>query len=351
MTEISRILDYLHHVKPSPVIYQDLKAEHVIIGKDGINLIDFGISSFLGDQGNRCQNYGTPEYSAPEKRAEAKIGIQTDIFSLGKLLEALIDAEGKKNSRCLLHVARKASNPDASKRYASAREFQGDLMKHMQSSKNSFYQEHLLSKVTIAGSQPRIGTTHLSVSFTQYLNQNRILAVCREKNSNNHMRAAIRQGGFAEEGGLYRKRYFLGMPAYGDGVEAKVPERAVEVFDYGTDLSGAVAEEADLLLLLVGSREWEEENARIAYETVKNAASIVVIANYGDKRQARKYAGQFGCRVYCFPLDENPFFMTKEKEVLFDGLLEKYRNCRKRLRKRDNALVRGLGKLCGKQAR
>lgn len=348
--EISNILDYMHHLAPDPMIYQDLKAEHVIVGKNGIKLIDFGIAVFLGNPGSKYQNYGTPEFCAPEKLTEAKISVQTDVYSLGKMLGELIYAEGFAKSQNLMHIAKKAVSADLSERYDSMRAFQEDLKKHMQSGNHSIYQKHLLKKIVVAGSQPRIGTTHLSVSFTEYLNYKGISAVCREKNASNHMRLSIQKGGYTEEGGLYRKGNFLGMPAYGDGVEVNVPEDAAEVLDYGTDIKGAVSEGADLLLLIIGSREWETENSNRAFEKVKYEKELAIISNYGDRGRAKQYAREYQRKVYCFPLDENPFFMTEKKEVLFDGLLEKYRNCSKLSRKRGDAFIRSIGKLCSKRA-
>lgn len=358
ITETANILDYMHHLKPFPMLYQDLKPEHIIVGKNSVKLVDFGIADFLSKTGNKFQNYGTPRFCAPEKLSDAKVGIYTDIYSIGKLLEELIRAEGNHKSRCLMQIAKKAADPDRSARYASAGDFLSAVKEQMQSKKISIYQGHLLKKIVAAGSQPHIGTTHLSFSLTEYFNQNNLPAVYREHNSSDDMRTAARQGSFVEEGGLYRRKNFLGMPAYGQGVEVNIPYNAIEIIDYGSDIAGAVSEGADMFLLVVGSREWETECANAAYETAKHKPGLVLISNYGNKSRARQYAKKYGRRVYCFPLDKDPFYMTKEKERMFDGLLEKertvtkkYWNCRKYPRQWRNALSRGIGKLCGKRAK
>lgn len=356
--ETAEVLHYLHHLKPNPMIYQDLKPEHIIVGTKGVKLIDFGIALYLDEAGNKFQNYGTPRFCAPEKLKEAKISIQTDIYSIGRLLEELIYTEGNDKSQCLMHVARKAVNADLSERYTSVEELLSDLTSHMQSSQYSIYQGHLLTKIVAAGSQPHIGTTHLSVSFTQYFNQHNTLAVYREKDTSNNMRTAIKNGRFAEDSGLYRRNGFFGMPAYGEGVRADVPERAIEISDYGTDLDGALSEEFDMLLLMIGSREWEMAYADLAFERLKGTKGLAIIANYGSSRQAKQYRKRYGQAVYCFPLDFNPFYMTKEKERFFEGLLEKegkqsnkHWNCRIDPRRWSNALVCGVGKLCSKRTR
>lgn len=357
ITETASILNDMHHLKPNPLIYQDLKAEHIIIGFKGVKLIDFGISVFLGEPGNKFQNYGTPQYCAPEKSDKANIDIRTDIYSIGKLLEDLICADESGVSSSLLHIAKKASSFDPKQRYESMEAFQNTLAEHMQSKNHSYYQKHLLKKIVAAGSQPHIGTTHLSLSFTQYLNQQNIRAVYRENNTSDDLRKIIREGGFTKEGGLYRRGSFFGMPAYGEGVAVKVPHNAVEVFDFGTDWKRALLEEADIFLFLTGSRAWEREYASQVYHQVKDAKGLALISNYGDMKQAKRYASLYQQCVYCFPLDENPFLMTKEKERLFQRLLkekgvqnQKHRNRRKYPWKRSHSLICSIGKLFSKRA-
>ena len=284
--------------------------------------------------------------------------IQSDIYSIGKLLEELVCAEGSHQARCLMQVADKATSPDLSIRYQTAEELLADLSAHMQSKQNSIYQKHLLTKIVAAGSQPRIGTTHLSISLTAYLNQKNKQAVYLEKNTNGHMRMSIQNGIFAEEGGLYRRNNFLGMPAYGEGVSVNIPKGSIEILDYGTDIAGALSEGADMILFVIGSRYWETDFANCAFQTLKKEKNVFFMANYGCKRQARLYHQKYGPPVYCFPLDADPFEMTKEKECLFNGLLEKerknkkkYWNCRICLREWGNALIRGIGKLCSKRLR
>lgn len=324
--EISEVLSYLHHIVPVPVIYQDLKAEHVILGKKGVKLIDFGIASYLDEAGYKFQNYGTPEYTAPEKRESAQINVGTDLYGLGKLLGQLVLA-GKEKSLSLLYISQKATHPKEKERYASIEEFQEALRRakeNMQSEKNPVNQKHLLKKIVVAGSKEHTGVTHVAISLTQYLNSHQIPAVYQEKNPSNDMRKAARAGkNFAETGGLYRRGNFLGLPLYGEGVKVELPEERVFVMDWGNDLENAREEEADLFILVAGSREWERDSARTSYESVSEEKNLVLLSNYGDERQAKQYAKEFGRRVYCFPLDKEPFRATGEKDRLFERLLQR----------------------------
>ena len=45
--ELCGILEYLHQLVPYPILYQDLKPEHIILCGNQIKIIDFGIASFI----------------------------------------------------------------------------------------------------------------------------------------------------------------------------------------------------------------------------------------------------------------------------------------------------------------
>lgn len=45
--QLCDIFTYLHHLSPYPILYQDLKPEHIILCGDQVKLLDFGIASFL----------------------------------------------------------------------------------------------------------------------------------------------------------------------------------------------------------------------------------------------------------------------------------------------------------------
>lgn len=361
--EVADILEYLHQMKPRPIIYQDLKAEHVIVGKGGIRLIDFGIALYLGETGENLQNYGTPEFCAPEKFAYGKISVKTDIYSLGKLLEKLILASADKKSQGLMHIARKATRIDEVERYATVAHFKTAVIQQVQSGKNLNYQKHLLRKIVIAGSQPRIGTTHIAISLTTYLNQQKIQTVYQEKNALKTMYKMIHNGGFAEENGFYRRGNFVGLPQYGEGVNVPLTVDTVTILDYGADIFQASQVEADLFILIMGSRKWEEEDALLAYESVKNKENLVLFSNYGDGGQTKKYAKEWKRAVYNFPLDAEPFQMTKAKERLFAGMLARWRggreynqskshwNCRKHPGKWSDPFSCCIGKLRSQRIR
>jgi len=130
-------LDYLHSIKPNPIIYCDMKPSNVIITKNNIaTLIDFGVSREYspaeGDCPNKYIGY-TAAYAAPEQ----VLGFsdqRTDLYNLGLMLLYLLTKEEadmlkRRNfkintiSETLLQVLYKAIHVKPEERYQRARDF------------------------------------------------------------------------------------------------------------------------------------------------------------------------------------------------------------------------------------
>jgi len=87
--EICDVLDYLHHHKPDPVIFRDIKPSNIMINQQNhVVLVDFGIAKNMvfGQKGTMI---GTEGFSPPEQyRGEASP--QTDIYALGATMHTLL---------------------------------------------------------------------------------------------------------------------------------------------------------------------------------------------------------------------------------------------------------------------
>ncbi len=87
--DLCDVLGYLHHQKPEPVIFRDVKPSNVMIDQHGrLRLVDFGIAKIF-QEGLPGTLIGTEGYSAPEQyRGEASPS--SDVYGVGATLHHIL---------------------------------------------------------------------------------------------------------------------------------------------------------------------------------------------------------------------------------------------------------------------
>ena len=90
--QLSKALEYLHSLKPNPIIYRDMKPSNIILTANGtLKLIDFGIAREYKPQSEGDTVYiGTRGYAAPEQYGTGQTSAVSDIYSLGVTLHHMI---------------------------------------------------------------------------------------------------------------------------------------------------------------------------------------------------------------------------------------------------------------------
>ena len=327
--QLCDILEYLHRYMPYPILYQDLKPEHIILCGDHLKLVDFGIASFFTGSYKHFQFYGTKEFAAPEVLSGTTVTPLSDLYSLGKILLFLIKAGNTDCSSNLLPVIQKACAESPSDRYETVTDFKSALEPMLNPA--CPFVSHLCKKITVFGSKHGIGTTHIAASLVSILNQNRIASVYLERNHSDCLRSMIRTNhSVKEENGLFSYKFFQGIPDYGPGIEVTLPQDCLIVEDLGvyTDTSACLDPESMILFVLSGSI-WDTEQILLLGNKLKSLENLVFICNYGNRSAAQRLAGLLNRRVFCFPADSSAFINTSEKEALFFSILPLERSKRK----------------------
>jgi serine/threonine-protein kinase len=95
--DVCRAIDYAHS---RGIVHRDLKPANIVLGEFGeVYVIDWGVARVLGDEGTIEELadsegvLGTPQYMAPEQRANPRVDKPADIFSLGKILGEVLGAD------------------------------------------------------------------------------------------------------------------------------------------------------------------------------------------------------------------------------------------------------------------
>ena len=91
------VCEAVQHAHRHAVIHRDLKPSNILVRHDGIvKLLDFGIAKQLEslevpvEQTQTGLRFMTPAYAAPEQILAGRVGIHTDIYSLGVVLYELL---------------------------------------------------------------------------------------------------------------------------------------------------------------------------------------------------------------------------------------------------------------------
>lgn len=152
------ICQALEHIHQQEIVHRDLKPENIMVdAEDNIKLIDFGIAGAAGTRrltfGRMSHTMGTPDYISPEQVRRKRGDARSDIYALGVMLYEMLTGKvpfqgpsslAIMNDRllnspvpprevnaeiplALQEVIYRALERDPRNRYASAREFAGDL--------------------------------------------------------------------------------------------------------------------------------------------------------------------------------------------------------------------------------
>ena len=125
----------LHESFTPPLIHRDLKPSNVMVTKNNVYIIDFGIARDFKDEASAdTMHFGTRAYAPPEQFGYGQTTVRSDVYALGMLLyfclveetpTAKVLEEGFADARIpeqLRNILVRATAFDPQNRYESARE-------------------------------------------------------------------------------------------------------------------------------------------------------------------------------------------------------------------------------------
>jgi hypothetical protein len=80
----------LAYVHEQHVVHRDVKPQNLILGEDGIVLVDFGIARDLSSDGQGTEGIGTPGFMAPEVLVAGAVSPRSDVFGVAATAWTLI---------------------------------------------------------------------------------------------------------------------------------------------------------------------------------------------------------------------------------------------------------------------
>lgn len=127
---INQILLSVEDLHSINIIHRDIKPSNILVTKDyKAYLIDFGIARFHSDTlDTDTTQSGTKGFASPEQYGFQQTDFRSDIYSIGKTIEALIKSN---NINCSLKkVISKSISFDPKDRYCSVAELKGAINKN-----------------------------------------------------------------------------------------------------------------------------------------------------------------------------------------------------------------------------
>lgn len=109
MQDLCDATNELHTSFGSAIIHRDIKPSNIIISDNNqqtlLYLIDFGISrNFAEKKHDDTKKYGTIGYAPPEQFGFAQTDVRSDVFSIGRLLDFLLDQKNWKSKVNVLYA-------------------------------------------------------------------------------------------------------------------------------------------------------------------------------------------------------------------------------------------------------
>ena len=133
MIGLCEILMRLHSMDP-PIIHRDLKPSNIIVtGYDNVYLLDYNAARHYRRDAERDTDtklLGTQGYAAPEQYGFGQSSPQTDIYSLGKILQEAVQFLPAQD-HTFDKIIRKCTQMDPVKRYTGAAELRAALRKSL----------------------------------------------------------------------------------------------------------------------------------------------------------------------------------------------------------------------------
>lgn len=309
--QLCEIFQYLHSLQPSPILYLDLKPEHIIVCGMHIKLIDFNVAQFVSNMGNIYNHFGNEKFSAPELFTGGTPNFSSDIYSIGKIMQYLSNYVKPSISPKFHQIINKAADTNISGRFETVDQLMFAIKKQIKTN----CQPISRMKIAVIGSHYGCGTTHFCISLASTLNFLGYSTIYYEKNQSNCLQDLTSSlSHIHEKDGMLCHRFFKGYPNYGEGILLDIPSDAITIYDYGTSLGKDDTSLFDVVIFLCSNSAWHMQQTISRGENFLYLGDrLKIICNMGQPGYTRALAKRFSFPVYHYFYDENAFCITHKK--------------------------------------
>ena len=309
------VIEAMHTSDEGPILYRDMKPEHVILQDDNVRLIDFGIS-VKKSEAAKARPLGTINWAAPEQLRAGKIDERCDVYGVGKIIEFMQKNSNAKVDYRIKRLVRQATDENIESRIKSITILKKRLLE-IQGNKESKIKEnrYLGKRIAVVGMAHSVGTTKVAISMCRYFNKRKVATYYTdEKNDTVHNLLENLDGAKLKDGILYHKN-FKGILNYGAAIEKITPPIGLYIVDCGTDYN--LAMNCDRVIFVTGDAPW----LSVHYPEWIRDNSVYVVGNMASRLACIKLAKELRKKVYMYPQTKSPNRLAKEEERIIQTLL------------------------------
>lgn len=344
---ICTILHLLHTTKPYGIIYGDIKSENIIISKNGVYLIDFGNCMLTKDIPDE-KNMATKEYITPEQYNSGEIGIWTDVYGIGVLIQKVYQGFQMQlyNYRDdILRIISICMEKDIKDRYTSTKIIEETITsivekisinrasannngcdRKSKKCRNSNVRDRKSLDIAIYGCRRYAGVTHLALGLTKYLEHRMSDVFYIEDNLSKDI---INMLDFDNKtvcsDGIYTYKRCKILPNYGkfctqDNADSMGLKKSVNIHD-----CGVYNKKSSLLNPVIVVITDIKEYLKFKYEDYIldcEDKNILYVANFSDDKGIKRLLRQRNINVLRMPYIENPFRQCKESEKFYGDIVK-----------------------------
>lgn len=333
--QLCDLIQYLHSAQ-RPILYIDLKPENIILCGDTLKLVDFGSALYLDEVTEQTGYLATEGYAAPELYTNNRIDGRCDVYGIGVLLyymatgRSVIQEKGKAGhidscdscSKRLKKVINQCLKYYPSQRYSSIIKLRTHLSGLKQLEQYQTKSSHTVT-IAIAGSQPRIGVTHLAFRICNYFIEKGQPCLYQEKNNSGcvwsmrscYEEVVIHDGCYVIEGIPMMANVQCCMPSL-EGYQVIIQD-----FGYLTTDNLAEYLSAEVRLLVLGAKDWELDHTEKAVQMTTEYKDVFYLFNYLSGRQFQNMIKSINKNVcHRIPYEPDPF-----AEITMQNGLELFR--------------------------
>lgn len=343
LLQICDLIQYLHSQKP-PILHLDIKPDNIILSFSAlkplnsmenptVKLIDFGCATQENNEQWSGARFGTPSYSAPELYWPEHPDERTDIYSIGKLIEFLLEVgeysieearsrKGIKTRKAINEISKRCLMLNPEQRFQAVSQLKQQFQK-LQKNSNDNKDKKCVISYAVAGAESNLGMTHIALLLCRYLTGFGEMHYV-ECNPSGAVRAMTQSYHRLK---IYGEGYIVaGLKMYPNGSMPNC-ETDRRVIDYGVlnDENLFEFSQADMQILILASKEWELAKTEDAIDKVAQIPGVIFLFSFADTKTYHTLVKNMGKRR-CFqiPYTGHPLDIKLSREVMafFNEMLQ-----------------------------